>query len=598
MREVLNVLKPWVIFAGCVLVVAVLYWAQVVLVPFALSILLTFLLSPLVGPLQRWVGRLAAVLVIVTLAFAAFGLAGWGVARQVPSFIDELPTYRENIRQKIRDIQVMGRGGSAQKVLDTVDDVREQITSDEPARGTEARPAVVRPEPVAGLWTFPTALGPLAGWLATTGLVIVLVISMLLEREEMRNRVIRLFGHRQLTVITKALDEAATRISRYLVRQSLVNLMFGIGVGVGLFLMSVPYALLWAALAAALRFIPYVGPWGLRSPRFSSAWRLWRVDPATPGDGPLPRARALRQPGARAIALRRGRRRLSGRAPRRRRLLDVALGPARLAHGDPSYRLSGRAREARRRTGVPRHAHGRRARARPRRAYYQRLLAGDAAEASDLIERYVATEPREQVYDAILLPALTYAKRDSGEGRLSPEDVRGMMEASRDLIGDTALLIRGKVEAGPVVDGDSPAADQTQVAILGCAADPEADQLALEMLQALLEASPFALEISSARALSSEVIKKAKEQSYPVICIADLPPSPPWKARYLAKKLRATMPGVKIIVGRWAPPSLRDDQTEVLLQAGADHVSATLLDTRDQLARLVPVLPRVTPAVA
>ncbi len=599
MREVLNALKPWVVFAGCVLVIAVLYWAQAVLVPIALSMLLTFLLTPLVAMLERRVGRLPAVLVIVTLAFTAFGLAGWGLARQVPSLIDELPTYRENIRQKISDIQGVSRGGSVEKLQQTVDDIKEQITKDEPARGTEARPVVVKPEPVAGLWTFPTTLGPLLGWLATAGLVIALVIFMLLEWEEMRNRVIRLFGHRRLTVTTKALDEAATRISRYLLRQSLINLMFGVGVGIGLFLMGVPYALLWAALAAALRFIPYVGPWvAAVAPILVSLAALegWTRPLLVMGLflvlelfanlvlEPLLYAGAA---GVSQVAL----------------LAAVAFwtwlwGPLGLLMATPLTVCL---------VVLGKHVPGLEFLATlmadepvldPDVAYYQRLLAGDEAEASDLIERYVATEPPEQVYDAILLPALTYAKRDSGEGRLSPEEARGLMEATRDLIGDTASVMRGKAGAGPVADGDSPGVDPTRVAILGCAADAEADQLALEMLRALLEATPFALEISSARALSSEVVKKAKEQGYPVVCITDLPPSPPSKARYLAKKLRATMPDVKIIVGRWAPPRLRDDQPDVLLQAGADHVSATLLDTRDQLARLVPVLPRVAPAAA
>lgn len=97
--------------------------------------------------------------------------------------------------------------------------------------------------------------------LAATGVVTVLVSFMLLERQDLRNRLIRLIGYRRVTVTTKALDEAGTRISRYLLMQSLINGSFGAAVGIGLFLLGVPYAVLWAFLAAALRFIPYVGPW-------------------------------------------------------------------------------------------------------------------------------------------------------------------------------------------------------------------------------------------------------------------------------------------------------------------------------------------------
>ena len=107
MDDTANIVKPWVTFAGCVLVVVVLYWAHAVFVPFALALLLTFVLTPSVTALERWIGRVPAVLVVVTLAFTVLGLAGWGVAQQMEHLADDLPTYRDNIRTKIADV----RGG-------------------------------------------------------------------------------------------------------------------------------------------------------------------------------------------------------------------------------------------------------------------------------------------------------------------------------------------------------------------------------------------------------------------------------------------------------------------------------------------------------
>src|SRR5512133_1447861 len=106
LRDTLESVKPWVTFAGGVLVVAVLYWAQAVLVPFALAILLTFILAPPVTWLQRWVGRVPAVLLVVSLVFAALGLAGWGLTRQMDRLVQDLPGYRVNIRAKIADVRL------------------------------------------------------------------------------------------------------------------------------------------------------------------------------------------------------------------------------------------------------------------------------------------------------------------------------------------------------------------------------------------------------------------------------------------------------------------------------------------------------------
>ena len=152
-----------------------------------------------------------------------------------------------------------GTGGSVENLQKTVEGIQAEIDKGE-GRGTTPRPLIVRPEQVSGIWGFPAMVTPLLGPLATAGLIIALVVFMLLEREDLRNRMIRLFGHGRLVVTTRAFDEAGQRVSRYLLVQSLVNVVYGVGVGAGLSLIGVPYALLWGALGAALRFIPYVGP--------------------------------------------------------------------------------------------------------------------------------------------------------------------------------------------------------------------------------------------------------------------------------------------------------------------------------------------------
>ncbi len=252
--------KPWLTFAGCVLVIAVLSWAQAVLVPIALAILITFVLTPPVSWLERWIGRVPAVLAAVTLVFTILGLAGWGLARQLDNLAGDLPAYRVNILSKIADVRVAGKGGSVEKLQETIEDIKTNIgQTEKPAGGAAARNVVIASAPAADSSAL-SWLGPVVGPLGTAALVVAMVIFMLLERRDLRDRLIGLFGQGQLTVTTKAFDEAGSRVSRQLLMQSLVNVLYGIAAGLGLYFLGVPYALLWASLGAVLRFIPYVGP--------------------------------------------------------------------------------------------------------------------------------------------------------------------------------------------------------------------------------------------------------------------------------------------------------------------------------------------------
>ena len=245
--------KGWGIIA---LVVAALYWLQGVLIPLALAVLLTFLLSPVVGTLQRrGLGRVPAVLVTVLLALSVLGGIGWTLTRQLVTLADELPRYSLNIHHRIADLRGASKVGSVEKVQKTVEDVVGADPEDGQA-GRDASEAGCRrsgaPDPPRPPANPPASPGE-------RGVVTVLAIFMLLERRELRDRVILLIGYRRVTATTRALDEAGARISRYLLMQSTINGSFGVAVGLGLFLIGVPYAVIWGSLAAALRFIPYVG---------------------------------------------------------------------------------------------------------------------------------------------------------------------------------------------------------------------------------------------------------------------------------------------------------------------------------------------------
>ncbi len=245
--------KAWGIIA---LVVVALYWLQAVLIPLALAVLLTFLLSPVVGTLQRrGLGRVPSVFVAVLLSLSILGGIGWTLSRQLVALADELPRYSLNIHHRIADLRGASKGGSVEKVQKTVEDVVGEIQKTDTPGVTRPKPVAVVLEPPSVLAHLPNLLQALAGAVV----VMVLAIFMLLERRELRDRLILLIGYRRMTATTRALDEAGARISRYLLVQSIINGSFGVAVGFGLFLIGVPYAVTWGSLAAALRFIPYLG---------------------------------------------------------------------------------------------------------------------------------------------------------------------------------------------------------------------------------------------------------------------------------------------------------------------------------------------------
>lgn len=580
-------LKPWVTFAGCVLVVVVLYWAQAVLVPIALAVLFTFVLTPPVTWLQRWIGRIPAVLAMVTLVFTVLGLAGWGLARQMDHLADDLPRYRVNILAKIADVRGAGKGGAVEKLQDTIEDIKTDLGQSQVPRGSVSRPVVFISEQVPGFSGF-TWLGPIVGPLGTGGLVLAMVIFMLLERRDLRDRLVGLFGHGHLAITTKAIDEAGTRVSRQLLVQSLVNLVYGIAAGIGLYVLGVPYPMVWAALGAALRFIPYVGPViGAGAPILVSlaatdGWvgPLWVVGLFVVlelfTNLVLETVLAAGAAGVSPVAL----------------LAAVAFwtwlwGPLGLLMATPltvclvvlGKHVPGLEFVGTLLGDTPALA--------PEYGYYQRLLARDQSEAADLIERHIKTESPRSVYDALLLPALNYAERDRLEQRLSPDEETSVIDATRELLSDAAESIR-RVDPKPAATtADSPPGPREPLRVLGYATNGVADELALTMLAHLLDDLPIGLEISRVRLQASELLSLVKEQGFSVVCLADLPPSAASKTRYLVKRLRAALPDVRILVGRWAPPALADESTQVLRESGADLVASTLLETRTYLDGLV-----------
>lgn len=213
-------------------------------------------------------------------------------------------------------------------------------------------------------------------------------------------------------------------------------------------------------------------------------------------------------------------------------------------------------------------------------AYYQRLLAADREEAEEVLDERLAVEPRERVWDEVVVPALVEARRDRARGRLSEDEHRAVVAATR-----------GIVEELGASAGDASPLGRPPVVVLGLPARDEADEAALIMLRQVLNPGVVALEVVAAGLLSAEMVERAARERAAAVCLAALPPGGAARVRYLVKRLRARRPDTRLLVGRWGArePELAAER-RVFLDAGADGVGATLGETRDQLLALVPVL--------
>ncbi len=576
MKELARLLRPWLVLTGGVLLVAILYLAQGVLMPVALAALLTFLLSPLVTWLQGRIGRVPSVVVVVLAACVVFGLAGWGLTQQLTALADELPGYRENIRRKIADIKGAGSSGPLEKAQQVVRDIEAELQR---RQGPPA--AVIQAQKPADLWPFVGAAAPVLGGLATAGLVVVMVIFMLLEREHLRNRVVGVLGRGRLAATTRALDEAAERVTRYLTRQSLINGLFGLGVGLGLSLIGVPHALLWGLLAALLRFIPYVGPWvaavgptllGLAV--FPGWWRPVAVAALflaleLVANMVLETLLYADAAGVSEVGL----------------LVAVAFwawlwGPIGLLLATPLTVCLVVAGKHLPGLGILVTLLGDRPPLTPDVALYQRLLAEDHDEAADIVEAALAGPAPDDVYDEVIVPALVHARSDRAEGRITAREERSVVRGVARVLDD--------LSAGQPAAGAGPGAARPLV-VVGCAASGEADAVSLRMLRQLLDPTGIDLEVEPPGRLSSELVERVLARAPAAVCIAALPPGGLAHARYLALKLRAAVPHLMILLGRWGSRTVEAEVT-ALQAAGVEAVASRLAEMRDRLRAALPTL--------
>jgi predicted PurR-regulated permease PerM len=566
--------RTFYFLGSAALVVAALYLGQRLLVPFALAALLSFVLAPVVSRLERWgLKRVPAVLLVVCFAFLLLTAAGWAVVGQVTHLVDDLPRHKDAARQKVAQLQGSARGGVLEKLQDFLGEVEKASQPAASSAATVVR--VQREEPTLFARLGEVVLHSLNILAPALG-VLFLVISVLIYREDLRDRVIRLAGRGRLTLTTRALDEAAQRIGRYLLRHSLVNAGFGAALGLGLALLEVPYPALWGMLAFALRFVPSVGVWlvapfpvalaclsspGLTQPGL--AFGLFavlvvvfagviepRVCGPSVGVAPVPLVLAvlfwtglwgmvglvLATPLTVCLAV-------LGKHVPQLGFLAIMLG------SEPALR--------------------------PPARYYQRLLARDRHEAATIVREYLEAHPVDRLYDEVLAPALGLVRRGRKRGELRPDDEQFILQATREVL---ASLDGGGASAPPPSDGD-------RVIVLGVPGSDEVEEVMLLMLRNLVRTAGLDILVTSG-GLSAGLGSLVQQKQPAVVFVASLAPGGLTQARYLCRRLRSQFPAIPIGVGRLGPRQGTEKARKFLLAAGAAWVATTLREAASQLAHI------------
>jgi len=573
------------------IIVMVLYFGREIIIPIALAILLSFVLAPLVGLLQRLrIPRGLAVVSVVIIAFALIFAMGSLLATQLAQLAGDLPRYQSTISEKIQSFRDTTAGrGTLERASGMLKDLSKELDKPKEAAtalGAGASPKAAPPKPVpvevlqpdpGALQSLQSLISPLLHPLATTGIIVIFVIFILLQREDLRNRLIRLAGSHDLQRTTAALDDAASRLSRLFLIQLLVNGSFGVVIGIGLWLIGVPSAILWGILAGVLRFVPYIGafiaaafPLALAlavDPTWSML--LWTValfvvvepvvghviEPMVYGHstglspvavvasatfwtalwGPI--GLVLATPLTVCLVV-------LGRHVERLEFLDVMFGD-RPALSPPEI-------------------------------FYQRMLAGDPTEASEKAEEFLKERSLSSYYDEVALKGLQLAQVDAERGALDLERLTKIRDAVGEFVnniseqGDPPLpktTPTTDVEATSAVEtvaedapyenlpilskGDLPPEWQGEHPVLCVAGHSLLDEAAAIMLGQLSTAHGLAARVEAAGALSTANIFRLETTGVAIVCLIYMDAGSPAHMRYSVRRLRRKLPKATIILGCW-----------------------------------------------
>jgi predicted PurR-regulated permease PerM len=578
-----------------VIVGAVLYFAREVFIPLALAFLLAFLLAPLATRLRHWgLGRVPSAIIVVMTAFAILAVIGFVMASQLTDVAHKLPGYQQNIQEKVHSIQVSG-GGFIERASRVIHNFTTELTPKAPPRGQSGEekpvPVEIRKAPFSPVEMIRTVLGSLLNIVLTALIVVVFVIFMLVQKEDLRDRLIRLMGAGRVNVTTQALDDAADRLSRYLLAQVAINAAFGLLAGCILYFIHVPNPVLWGLTAALLRYIPYLGIWvaacmaALMAFAVEPGWvkvpivfgsyaaidlLLWNfAEPLLYGNstgispiaillaavfwtwlwGPI--GLFLSTPLTVCLVV-------IGRYVPSMEFLNILLGD------EPVLK--------------------------PETKFYQRMLAMNLDEATELAESYLKGKSLEQLDDSVIIPALSLAEEDRHCGKLDEEHQQFIFQNTRLLVEDVGERAEGLVAGenssrkGAEEHNGAPNSAEDKSEVLCIPARDEADEIAAVMLEQLLRKRGISARVLSCAGLLGECVQEVERRKPRVVCIAAVPPFGYVHARYLCRRLRDRFSELKVVaailterdvneVKKRHPPVAADEIGSSLAQAIAAIIS-------------------------
>lgn len=558
---------------GIVVVTAALYLAREVLIPLALALLFSALLAPAVRRLEALrLGRTASALLSVVLFVAVLATVGFAAGNQMVSLAGKLPEYKENIGKKLRALHAPPKGDLG-KAAKAIEELKEE-TSNAPPRKPPAKPA---PPPL------PTSPFDLIGELgvsllslvAMAAAVIVLTAMILLKKDDLRDRLIRLVGERRIHLTTQALEDAAGRVSRYLLMQLVVNTCYAIPLALALYFIGLPNALLFGLLATVLRFIPYVGaavaaalPIALAF-AISEGWQTiaWTagtiavleftvayvIEPWLYGEstglsaiaivfsaifwtwlwGPI--GLLLATPITVCLSV-------AGRHVPQFRFLHVILGAEPVL--PPPVR------------------------------FYQRLAALELEEALDLAEQFAKDHGFPALCEQVLLPALPLLRRDRERDLIDEERMGFVLEGLTQIAGELEPAERSAAD-GPLVC-IAPARDGV-------------DHAAGMLLARLLDADGYRPQVLAGGLLAGELAGQVAASPCAAVCVSAVPPSAATAAGYICKRLRQHALQAKIVVVLWQAEGDVERARRRLIEAGADEVATRLPEALEKIRLVAPL---------
>jgi len=558
-------------------IISALYFGRELLVPLALAAMLTFMLAPLVTRCQHWLGKVGAVLFVVSILFGVTVGTGWVLTRQAMDMAVTLPNYKENIRTKLRAVRLPDNGPLS-RVSKTLDELKKDLpggaAGESPlAAGVSNRP----PQPVEivngpdkRLEFVQSVIAPLLGPLGTGALVLLLLVFMLLERDDLRNRMIRLIGQGRIGATSRAMDDAGSRVSKYLQMQLIVNATYGIAVAIGLYFIGVPNALLWGALATVLRFVPYVGPWIaaafpiLLSLAVSDGWMalvltvsLYIVIELISNNVMEPWLYGS-STGVTPIAL-----------------IVAALvwtwlwGAVGLVLATPltvCMVVMGR--------HIPRLAFlsivlSDEESLTPAEDCYHRLHRVGEHDEMELVDTYLKSNPLGDLFDSVLIPVVIAAGSDHRSGLLETDQLEFVESGMQGIIEDLELRQVG-------LSGDPLLAHDEDFVIVCVPAKAYRDELAGSMLALQLKSQGGEIRNASARMVTGELVVWVGDQNADIVCISAVAPTSANQVRYLCIKLRTAFPDLKIIVGMWGAVGDSNGDFRMLRESGANEVVTSI----------------------